>query len=73
MPFDTLVWKGKTNGKYGWEIDHIVPCASFDLKKAEEQKRCFHWTNLQPLWRKDNSSKNHSFNGKGFRKNSIVK
>lgn len=64
---------GRRQGKWGWEIDHIVPCACFDLTKEEEQKKCFHWTNLQPLWRRDNSSKNHSFNGKGFRKNSIIK
>ena len=43
---------------YGkWHIDHIVPCASFDLNKASEQKKCFYYTNLQPLCAKDNLSK----------------
>lgn len=37
-------------GVKGWHIDHIKPCASFDLTNIEEQKRCFHYTNLQPLW-----------------------
>lgn len=32
-----------------WEIDHIKPCASFDLTKKEEFSRCFHYSNLQPL------------------------
>lgn len=32
-----------------WHIDHIMPCASFDLSKPEHQFRCFHFSNLQPL------------------------
>lgn len=40
-----------------WEIDHIRPCASFDLLDPEQQKCCFHYTNLQPLWRAQNRQK----------------
>jgi hypothetical protein len=47
--------KGMTWNNYGkWHIDHIIPCASFDLSKSSEQKQCFNWQNLQPLWAKEN-------------------
>ena len=45
-------------GYYNWHIDHIKPCVRFDLSKPEEQYKCFHYTNLRPLWAKENLSKN---------------
>jgi len=50
--------EGMTWENYGqWHIDHIRQCASFNLEDPEEQKKCFHWTNLQPLWAADNLKK----------------
>lgn len=40
-----------------WEIDHIIPCSNFDLTKEEEQKKCFHYLNTQPLTFEENRSK----------------
>lgn len=46
-------------GRYpGWQIDHEMPCAIFDLTKAEHQRRCFHFSNLQPMWAEENCAKN---------------
>lgn len=44
-------------GFYGWHLDHIIPCSSFDLIDPEQQRKCFHYSNLQPLWWYDNLSK----------------
>ena len=49
---------GMSWDKHGeWHIDHIRPCASFDLSDPEQQKECFNYKNLQPLWAEDNLSK----------------
>lgn len=50
-----MTWNNHGNG--GWHIDHIQPCSSFDLTDPEQQKKCFNWSNLQPLWWKDNLTK----------------
>jgi hypothetical protein len=52
---DGMTWDNY--GRTGWHIDHIRPCASFDLTDPEQQRQCFHYTNLQPLWAADNIRK----------------
>jgi len=49
---------GMSWNNYGrWHIDHRVACARFDLTKRENQLKCFHYSNLQPLWDYENFSK----------------
>ena len=52
---------------YGeWHIDHMRPCSSFKLSKKDQLRMCFHHTNLQPMWRKDNERKQASFDEDSF-------
>jgi hypothetical protein len=44
-------------GQFGWHIDHIIPCTNFDLSKEEDQRKCFHYSNLQPMWWFENIKK----------------
>ena len=54
--------EGMTIKNYGeWHVDHIKPCASFDLTDAKQQMLCFHYTNLQPLWAKENLQKGKKY------------
>lgn len=51
-------WDNYGQGNDRWVIDHIIPCAAFDLTNVEDQKKCFHHTNLRALWWLDNARKN---------------
>lgn len=55
----TIEMSWENYGTY-WEIDHIKPCASFDLTNPIQQKECFHYTNTQPLTISENRKKHDS-------------
>jgi hypothetical protein len=56
--FQAKFKQGMTWENHGeWHIDHIKPCSLFNLLNEDEQKKCFHYTNLQPLWASENLSK----------------
>lgn len=62
---------GMSWDNYGmWHIDHAKPCISFDLTKKEQQKECFHYSNLRPLWANENRSKGGIWEGYDPRKKS---
>ena len=41
-----------------WQIDHCLPINSFNLLNENEVKKCFHWSNLRPMYSNENSLKN---------------
>lgn len=56
-----MTWQNR--GVFGWHIDHIMPCAWFDLSREDHVKVCFNHKNLRPLWHMENCLKqdlNHS-------------
>jgi len=53
-------WNWKNHGTV-WHIDHIKPLSKFDLKNEIEQKKAFHYTNLQPMLKQDNLKKHNHF------------
>lgn len=52
-----MTWENHGKGEGKWHIDHIRPCASFDLQLPSQQKACFNFSNTQPLWELDNYKK----------------
>lgn len=59
-------------GKNGWGPDHVIPCVCFDVTDDEQRRQCFHYTNLQPMWYRDNLTKNSAWGGKRQQKNRVL-
>ena len=54
---DGMTWEKVMSGEI--HVDHIRPCSLFDLSKEENQRECFNFKNLQPLWAEDNLRKSN--------------
>lgn len=52
-----MLWENYGYGDSKWHIDHVRPCASFDLTEESQQRLCFNFSNLQPLWQDENFRK----------------
>jgi hypothetical protein len=54
---------GMTWENYGpvWWIDHLRPVTTFNLLDEGEQRKCFHYTNLQPMFKIENIKKGNRY------------
>ncbi len=59
-----MSWENYGRGIGKWNLDHIRPCASFNLLDPEQANQCFHFSNLRPAWHNDNVSKKSFHDGK---------
>lgn len=56
---DGMTWEN--HGIFGWHIDHIKPLCLFDFTDENQIKKAWALENLQPLWAKDNLTKNKKY------------
>lgn len=52
--YDDMSWKN--HGSY-WHLDHVKPCASYNLKDEKEVFKCYNWKNYRPLEASENLDK----------------
>lgn len=65
-----MTWEN--HGLYGWHIDHIIALSSVDLTDKKQFLQVVHYTNLQPLWAKDNLEKRFLIDNKPRKKPVVV-
>jgi len=52
-----MTWDNRSE----WHVDHRVPCDAFDMTVEENQRICFWYKNLQPLWATQNIQKSNTY------------
>jgi hypothetical protein len=52
-----MSWNNYGNKEGCWSIDHRLPCSSFDHSDEEQIKKCWHYSNMQPMWHIENIKK----------------
>ena len=55
-----MTWENRSD----WHVDHIVPCTAFDLLVEQNQRICFWYKNLQPMWAEENLQKSNTYTEK---------
>ena len=61
-----MTWKNHGDEDGCWHIDHRRCYKSFALKNIEDQRKCCHWTNIQPMWKPENEAKGSKFDEATF-------
>ena len=54
---DGMTWENRSD----WHVDHIIPCDAFDMTVETNQRICFWYKNLQPLWANDKWKKSNAY------------
>ncbi len=62
-----MTWENIGIGNGKWVLDHIKPCAAFDLTDPEQQRVCFNFRNLKPIWWMENAKKGSMWNGRRWK------
>ncbi|MDC3332859.1 hypothetical protein OAV62_01315 [bacterium] len=57
LDIDNMKFSDFGNDVFSWHMDHVIPCASFNLLDTTDQKHCFHWSNIKPMLKEKNLSK----------------
>lgn len=52
-----MSWDNYGRGRGKWNIDHIIPLSFFNLQDLQQFKKANHFSNLQPMWSLQNTSK----------------
>ena len=50
-----MTWENHGVGDNKWQIDHFKAQSRFDPTIEEEKFKCWHYTNLQPMWAPENN------------------
>lgn len=54
---DGMSWENHGKGEGKWHLDHRIPCSRFNLTDPDQRRTAFHYSNIQPMWSKDNQAK----------------
>jgi len=59
---DGMTWDNWS--QRGWHIDHKIPISWFNLKNESCMMKAFHFTNMKPMWAKENILKSNNYSDK---------